>query len=194
MARILVVDDNKLIRFVVSGDLNALGHEVATAADGPSALLSFKERKPDVVILDYNMPGASGTEVLRQMRSLPEGADIPVIFLSGTPSLEIMSNASEDLPFSCFLEKPVNSAKLKEAIERLLAPQPPTPAALPAAPVKPPQAQTAPCPACRGENPTGARFCLNCGKPMGTLKCPKCQTELPAGAKFCFSCGEKLAG
>ncbi|MCX5795246.1 MAG: response regulator [Elusimicrobia bacterium] len=194
MAKILLVDDNKLIRLVESGILNGLGHEVATAEDGTSAVLAFRQQKPDLVILDYQMPGASGTEVLRELRSLDQGANVPVIFLSGTSSLQIMSNATEDLPLSCFLEKPVNSAKLKEAIDGLLSPQPQTPTDPPAAPVIPPQAQIEPCPACRAENPAGARFCLSCGKPIGASKCPKCQTQLPAVAKFCFSCGEKLAG
>ena len=48
------------------------------------------------------------------------------------------------------------------------------------------------CPACRADNPAGARFCSGCGKPLGASKCPKCQTDVPAGGKFCPSCGEKV--
>ncbi len=47
------------------------------------------------------------------------------------------------------------------------------------------------CPNCGVDNPDGAKFCTNCGKPL-TLACPKCGTQNPAGAKFCFNCGQAL--
>ena len=44
------------------------------------------------------------------------------------------------------------------------------------------------CFACEYENPEGAKFCLNCGKPQ-TMACHNCGTQLPRGARFCFNCG-----
>ncbi len=47
------------------------------------------------------------------------------------------------------------------------------------------------CPNCHHANPTGAKFCMNCGAPLGR-RCSHCQTDLPATAKFCFSCGQPI--
>ena len=47
------------------------------------------------------------------------------------------------------------------------------------------------CPHCQTANPDGAKFCMNCGRPL-VLACPNCNTELPAAAKFCFNCGQRL--
>ena len=47
------------------------------------------------------------------------------------------------------------------------------------------------CPQCQHENPSGAKFCLECGTRFA-LSCTKCGTELPAGAKFCLECGQAL--
>ncbi len=49
------------------------------------------------------------------------------------------------------------------------------------------------CPNCQHDNPSGAKFCLNCGNRLA-LPCPNCSTELPADAKFCFNCGHNLQG
>lgn len=49
------------------------------------------------------------------------------------------------------------------------------------------------CPKCGTLNPAGAKFCTNCGSPLQPARCPKCGSEVQAGAKFCPNCGEKLA-
>jgi len=57
------------------------------------------------------------------------------------------------------------------------------------------QAPTVPCPKCGTHNPTGGKFCSNCGGPMvATVKCPACNFDAPEGAKFCPNCGNKLGG
>jgi membrane protease subunit (stomatin/prohibitin family) len=60
-----------------------------------------------------------------------------------------------------------------------------------------PQQQTVPCPKCQTPNPSGAKFCANCGTPApaaeaGTVACPNCQNQVPAGAKFCSHCGTSV--
>jgi membrane protease subunit (stomatin/prohibitin family) len=55
------------------------------------------------------------------------------------------------------------------------------------------QAATVKCSKCGTENPTTAKFCVNCGNAMQTtVKCPKCGTEVAAGTKFCPNCGAKI--
>lgn len=70
MARILVIDDDKNIRFLVREELTLAGHVVESAADGPSGLAAAKEHRPDLIILDIKMPGMSGLEVLPRLKEL----------------------------------------------------------------------------------------------------------------------------
>ncbi|KMQ79563.1 Chemotaxis protein methyltransferase CheR [Candidatus Burkholderia pumila] len=69
--RILLVDDSVEAAFAMSMLLEALGHEVRTEHDGPRALASINEFKPDVVVLDIGLPGMDGFEVAREMRKRP---------------------------------------------------------------------------------------------------------------------------
>ncbi len=68
MARILIIDDDKNIRFLVHEELTLAGHSVEGAADGPSGLAAAQENPPDLVILDVKMPGMSGLDALPQLK------------------------------------------------------------------------------------------------------------------------------
>ena len=81
--RILLVDDNTDSAESL-GELLALsGHEVRTAADGPTALRAFDEFGPDVVLCDLGLPGMNGYEVGRTLRARPGGARIFLAALTG---------------------------------------------------------------------------------------------------------------
>ena len=79
MTRVLVVDDDPRLQRTLTIALRAHGHEVVTAADGRTAVLSVAEDGPDLVILDLGLPDLDGTEVLRRIRST---SLVPVIVLS----------------------------------------------------------------------------------------------------------------
>lgn len=79
-AHVLVVDDDPTVAEVVAGYLVRAGHDVARAADGPSALARFARRRPDLVVLDLMLPGMDGFEVCRRMRE--QGGPVPVIMLT----------------------------------------------------------------------------------------------------------------
>ncbi|MFI5234287.1 MAG: response regulator, partial [Gemmatimonadales bacterium] len=66
--RILVVDDEPDITALVAYHLAKAGHRVSTAANGPDALRSAREERPDLVILDVMLPGTSGYDVLAELR------------------------------------------------------------------------------------------------------------------------------
>ena len=80
--RILIVDDDKLNLAIMS---KALGetYELATAESGEAGLETLKEFGPDLVLLDFVMPGIDGYEVCRRIKSAPNGALTPVILVSG---------------------------------------------------------------------------------------------------------------
>jgi two-component system response regulator ResD len=77
--RILVVDDEAIVRDVLSRYLSRAGYEVDTADDGPAALETFAARHPDLVLLDLMLPRLDGMEVFTRMRSRGE---VPVIMLT----------------------------------------------------------------------------------------------------------------
>ena len=85
MARILVVDDEPHILDVVRSYLEREGHEVATAADGPSAYARARAEEPDLIVLDVMLPGRSGFDVLRDLR------------VAGVGSAVIMLTARDDV-------------------------------------------------------------------------------------------------
>ena len=84
--RVLVVDDEENIAFLVDSAMQLDGMETRRAADGYAALAQFAEFQPDVIVLDVMMPGIDGFEVLRRLRS--DGARTPVIFLTARDGVE----------------------------------------------------------------------------------------------------------
>lgn len=82
-ARALVVDDDDGIREVIDIALNVVGGFAVTAAtSGEEALRLLDEQAFDVVVLDVMMPGLDGPSTLRRMRDTPNGAHVPVVFLT----------------------------------------------------------------------------------------------------------------
>jgi two-component system OmpR family response regulator len=77
--KILIVDDDPHIRQVLSFALGKAGMETSEAGDGEAALLAVGARRPDLVVLDINMPRMDGLEVCRRLRA---AGDLPILFLS----------------------------------------------------------------------------------------------------------------
>ena len=110
-ARILVVDDQPTNIQVVGSALGALGHEIIPACDGPTALKRLALRPPDLILLDFLMPGMDGCEVCQQLKANPEWKDIPVIFLSAADSKDFIVRAL-DAGGVDYITKPFNQAEL----------------------------------------------------------------------------------
>lgn len=82
MAYILIADDDELIAEMASDLLINAGHACGWLTDGTQAMELLSRRRPDLLLLDQNMPGLSGTEVLRKIRSSPSLYDLPVIMFT----------------------------------------------------------------------------------------------------------------
>lgn len=80
--RVLVVDDESAIRDMISFALERAGMECQSASDAQEALLAINENRPDLVLMDWMMPGVSGIELTRRLRKDPYTADIPIIMLT----------------------------------------------------------------------------------------------------------------
>ena len=82
MKKILIIEDDKFLRELISQKILKEGYEIVEAVDGEKGLESVKSEKPDLVLLDLILPGIDGFEVLDRIKSDPEVSEIPVIILS----------------------------------------------------------------------------------------------------------------
>src|SRR6267378_1174908 len=80
--RILVVEDEEALTTLLRYNLDAEGYEVETVARGDDADTRLKERIPDLIVLDWMLPGLSGIELCRRLRARPETKSLPIIMLT----------------------------------------------------------------------------------------------------------------
>jgi response regulator NasT len=115
-ARLVLVDDDRLILATLASGLRNVGYEVAEAASGREALRLCPEIKPDLAILDIRMPDISGIEVARQLKA---ETNTPFIFLSAYNDTETVGQAIEEGALG-YLVKPVYVSQMVPAIEAAL--------------------------------------------------------------------------
>ena len=115
--RVLIADDEKNMRWVLSQALEAEGYEVFEAADGKEALTAVAEHEPEIVILDHKMPAPDGMEVLRRLRS--KGHRFPVIMLTAHGNVQTAVEAMK-AGANEYLTKPFDLDELKLSIEKAL--------------------------------------------------------------------------
>lgn len=83
MAHVLIVDDDPIIAEFASEILISAGHACGWVTDGQEAMDLLKWRRPDLMLLDQDMPDMTGAQVLRKLRNSPEHYDLPVIMFTG---------------------------------------------------------------------------------------------------------------
>jgi CheY-like chemotaxis protein len=105
--RILLVDDDPILREFAIVHLSSERAQVQTAADGVEALAALERAAPDIVLLDLEMPNMDGFEVLRRMHENPHTANIPVIVVTGREDVGAIDRAFEAGATS-FVVKPIN--------------------------------------------------------------------------------------
>jgi DNA-binding response OmpR family regulator len=117
--KILVIDDEYLVRYTLARILRSDGHEVTTAADGERGMAAFRSGRPDLVITDIIMPRREGIETIRAMRQ--ERPDAKIIAISGDPGVgdyDVLSIARK-LGADDVLRKPFDAAELLGRVRRL---------------------------------------------------------------------------
>ncbi len=120
MAKILIVDDDFEIVSVVRDILNKYGHEVQTACDAAEGMKKAREAVPDLIILDFHMPGANGAHLFENLRRNASSSKTPVIFMSGQASQEDIFSETCESGDCCFLAKPVDIKELRRVIDAML--------------------------------------------------------------------------
>jgi two-component system cell cycle response regulator DivK len=119
MARILVIDDDAIMRRLVSALLEKMGHTVCTAADGEAGLREVGSVSPQLIILDMNMPKPDGYEVARRLKRDAVLRRIPILALTGQIAIEDYQKARAA---GCdgFLAKPVDAERLRLKLDLML--------------------------------------------------------------------------
>jgi CheY-like chemotaxis protein len=125
MPKVLIADDSRFQLQLLASFLGN-GFEVSFACDALQAWMGALRAKPDVILLDINMPGGTGLEVLKRLRMSTKTQHIPVVVVSGNESAETEA-AARDLGAADFLHKPVEKEHLRTLLRRLLGAGPQEP-------------------------------------------------------------------
>jgi len=115
--KILVVDDEHLIRWSLEQNLKKQGYEVATAGSGEDALRLLQEESPDLMLLDIQLPGMNGMDVLEKVKELDQG--VSVIMITALGVLETAVKAMR-LGAYDYINKPFNLDELAIIIRKAL--------------------------------------------------------------------------
>ena len=120
MAYILIADDDELIAELASQALIDAGHASGWVTTAEDAWDLLGRRRPDILILDQDMPGMSGVTLLRKLRQSPDFYDLPVVMFTAMSGVEDESQAiyagAQD-----FVRKPFDPAGLVRRVQRVLA-------------------------------------------------------------------------
>lgn len=125
MAHIIIADDDELVGEMVRDALIAAGHGAGLVSNGADALRVIKARRPDLVILDCNMPELSGVLLVQELRKSPDFADLPVMMLTGRrgdrdEELARFAGAND------YMKKPFDPDELVFRVDEMLARAAPT--------------------------------------------------------------------
>lgn len=115
--RILVIDDEEMIRRVFKDTLQDSGYHVITSKDGTEALELVKSWNFDLIFLDLKMPEMNGPETFRQIRQI--NSSVPIVIITGYPISQLMEQALEQGPFGT-MRKPFDASDIQRSADSFL--------------------------------------------------------------------------
>jgi CheY-like chemotaxis protein len=119
-ATILVVEDNRLNMKLVRDVLEHAGYDVVEATTGEQGVELAAQRRPDLVLMDLQLPGIDGTEALRRIRGAGDTTLVPVVAVTAS-AMATDREAASRAGFDGFLEKPINARALPSVVASYLA-------------------------------------------------------------------------
>ncbi len=119
MSTILIVEDNEKNMKLARDVLQSRGYSTLEAVTGEDGVRIAIEKKPDLVLMDIQLPGINGIEALRQVRADPACAHIPVVAFTASVTPTDRSQISA-AGFNGFLSKPINLKEFLETVKRAL--------------------------------------------------------------------------
>jgi DNA-binding response OmpR family regulator len=120
MVTVLLAEDDADIRDLVTVTLRGAGYEVRAFGDGLSALVSARDHRPDLAVLDIMMPGMSGLDACRELRADPATSEVPIILLTARaqePDIETGFTVGAD----DYIVKPFSPRELASRVHAVLA-------------------------------------------------------------------------
>ena len=120
---ILVADDDQALVHLLQENLALEGYQIIAAYDGTAAIDLAMERRPDLIILDINMPYSNGFDVLTHLRKTPETESIPVIFMTGIQSKTLYPVIDRHQRVA-YVKKPFDLDHLNSVVKQYLAQYP----------------------------------------------------------------------
>lgn len=118
-AKVLCIDDDRLLLGLVKDAIEVHGYEALTAADGPTGLALAKEQCPDVILLDVMMPKMSGFEVCQRLREDPNLKRTPIIIMTAMTDPSLKTKGSE-AGANLAIPKPFNPTQIMAIIKKAL--------------------------------------------------------------------------
>lgn len=115
---ILVVDDDPVVINYLVSNLNKINYRTYAAYEGLTAIKLAHEKKPDLIIMDYQMPSGSGMSVLRGLKSSDKTSSIPVIIITAFP-LDKIKQQTQNMGHD-YISKPFEKEDLLERIKKVL--------------------------------------------------------------------------
>jgi CheY-like chemotaxis protein len=122
VGRVLYIEDNRANLQIVDSILTDLrpGIELHTATDGRAGAELAEQRRPDLLLLDLNLPDMQGEEVLRRLRARTETADVPILILSADSTSRNITRLLKT-GADAYLTKPLDVPQFLDTVDRLLA-------------------------------------------------------------------------
>ncbi|OGR70370.1 MAG: hypothetical protein A2X40_04370 [Elusimicrobia bacterium GWC2_65_9] len=121
MARVLIIDDDFEIVSILTEILKHEGHETDSAGDPVEGMQKSRSFKPALIILDYHMPGNTGSHLFESLRRNNATKETPILFMSGDASPELILSEISDDAVSRFLPKPIPLEDFRRAVREMLA-------------------------------------------------------------------------
>jgi two-component system cell cycle response regulator DivK len=119
MSVILIVEDNEKNLKLVRDVLHVKGYETLETGTGEDGLKIAREKKPDLILMDIQLPGMSGIEALKALRAAPETAEIPIVAITAS----VMQQDRQQIisaGVDGYIEKPISLRGLLETVQRAL--------------------------------------------------------------------------
>lgn len=117
--RILVVEDNDMNRQLVKVVLQKCGYHVIEATDGEEAIEAAREMRPDLILMDIQLPSISGYEVVKMLKQEAKTRDIPIVALTAKA---MVGDPEKAIEAGCctYISKPIDTRELPKIIDSLI--------------------------------------------------------------------------
>jgi CheY-like chemotaxis protein len=121
MPRVLIIDDDDDLVQLLTILLKSWKYDVASACNPAEGQTVCREFKPDIILLDYHMPGNTGAHLFETFRRNQATAKTPIIFMSAVASGDEVLREVDEADLAVFLPKPVHTPDLRQTMSELLA-------------------------------------------------------------------------